>query len=218
MKKMARCSNQREEVILSYYDYLIRQRDVDLLQGPRWLNDTILGFYFEYLNRTSSSKDIFFISPELTQLLKMTGPEDYSAFLDPLDISQCKILCFALNDCSSKDSVGGSHWSLLVFSRREEKCFHFDSSKGMNQRIARLFSKKIIRYSLDKEADNYVESDCPQQDNGYDCGLFVLCFADLISKSHSVNHLDYTEFKDSVKTKRSKLFDLINSLRHKELG
>jgi len=35
------------ETVLSYHDSLLKKSDVDLLEGAGWLNDKILGFYFE---------------------------------------------------------------------------------------------------------------------------------------------------------------------------
>ena len=38
--------------ILSYHDVVIRESDVHLLDGPRWLNDVVIHFYYEWLSRT----------------------------------------------------------------------------------------------------------------------------------------------------------------------
>lgn len=44
-KKMA--SSMQDKVALSYYDSLLRESDVALLIGANWINDKIIGFYFE---------------------------------------------------------------------------------------------------------------------------------------------------------------------------
>ena len=36
-----------EEIVLSFHDSLLRRSDVALLQDCAWLNDRIIGFYFE---------------------------------------------------------------------------------------------------------------------------------------------------------------------------
>jgi len=33
--------------VLSYHDTCLKESDVSLLEGPRWLNDKIIAFYFE---------------------------------------------------------------------------------------------------------------------------------------------------------------------------
>lgn len=35
------------EVILSFFDTLLYRRDLDLLKGNHWMNDVLIGFYYE---------------------------------------------------------------------------------------------------------------------------------------------------------------------------
>ena len=43
--KMAGC--KQDEIALSYHDSLLRESDLSLLHGANWINDKIIGFYFE---------------------------------------------------------------------------------------------------------------------------------------------------------------------------
>jgi len=36
-----------DTTVLSFHDSLLRQSDVALLDGTEWLNDKLIGFYFE---------------------------------------------------------------------------------------------------------------------------------------------------------------------------
>ncbi|XP_053972777.1 sentrin-specific protease 8-like [Hylaeus anthracinus] len=213
-----------DEIVLSYYDCLLRARDVALLQGSHWLNDVVIGFYFEYLDakyNTSEKKEMYFMSPELTQLLKMTDPSEYSILLDHASVSECKCIFFPLNNCDSRDTAGGSHWSLLVYCKADKMCYHFDSSKGYNNNIASKFAKNITNFVLNKDKSNkkFVEADCPQQDNPYDCGVYVLCLTDVVaenvSKTGRVDGYDYDQAKQLTRTKRAELLHLINELKQK---
>lgn len=217
-------AKELNEIVLSYYDCLLRTSDVALLQGSHWLNDVIIGFYFEYLDNTFNKiekKELYFISPELTQLLKMTDPSQYNVFLDPLNISECKYIFFPLNNCDRKDAAGGSHWSLLVFCKQDKTCYHFDSSRGYNSSIASKFAKNVMSCLLDKDESNkkFVDMDSPQQDNGYDCGVYVLCLADVIARNvletGNIIECDYNYAKKLVQTKRTVLLNLINDLKRK---
>lgn len=38
---------QMDPVVLSFHDSSLRESDVSLLEGSNWLNDRIIGFYFE---------------------------------------------------------------------------------------------------------------------------------------------------------------------------
>lgn len=217
-------TNPSNEIVLSYFDCLLRASDVELLQGSHWLNDVIIGFYFEYLDETFNKdgrRDFYFISPELTQLLKMTDPDQYIIFLDPFSISECKCILFPLNNCDRKDAAGGTHWSLLIFCKGDKTCYHFDSAKGYNASIASKFAENVMSCVLDKNEPNkrFVEVDSPQQNNGYDCGVYVLCLADIITnhilKNERVDGCNYDQIKELVHTKRTELLNLINDLKRK---
>ncbi|CAL7948130.1 unnamed protein product [Xylocopa violacea] len=211
------------EIVLSYYNYLLRARDVALLQGSHWLNDVIIGFYFEYLDETfnkDGQKLLYYFSPELTQLLKITELSRYDMFFDPTIMSKCECVFFPLNNCDKKDAAGGSHWSLLVYSKQDKTCYHFDSSKGYNNSTASKFAENLMSYFLDKGEPNkkFVEVDCPQQDNSYDCGVYVLCLTDVITehviKTGGIGGCDYGQVKKLTYSKRTKLLHLIYDLKH----
>ncbi len=105
---------------------------------------------------------------------------------------------------------GGRHWSMLlweVIARYYPKGYHvqlissfshFDSSsQGYNSDAAWRVAKKIrraLRFSEDDdgfavwmEGDpdmvNFAECFVPKQNNGYDCGVFALGFAEAISSA-----------------------------------
>ena len=40
-----------DKIVLSYYDSLIRESDFSLLDAPQWLNDKVIGFYFELVEK-----------------------------------------------------------------------------------------------------------------------------------------------------------------------
>lgn len=148
---------------------------VEILRGPYWLNDQIIAFYCQYLESKKYfeySKQFAFISPQVTQLLKLSSKEDCRVFLDPLRPYDKNIVFFTVNDNNSP-RAGGMHWSLLVYSRIEEKFFSFDSSKNIN----RLATQKIVQVLQTgmqcPEADLELVN-CSQQVNSYDCGIHVL--------------------------------------------
>lgn len=219
---MSKLLKKGNDIVLSYHDCVLRQDDFNLLTGPYWLNDALIGFYFEYLGQTLKSSNLLFISPELTQLLKLTDPHEYPIFLDPIQAKTKEFIFFPLNDCNSRSSAGGTHWSLMVFSKNEKTCFFFDSSKGFGSVVAKDFSKDIMSYLLDKGNGQFEEVDSyPQQENCYDCGLYVLCAADVISEYVSVNskvaECKCSDIKSYVSEKRSSLIALINKLSTSKL-
>lgn len=223
MSGNSRSEKDGNPVVLSYNNSLLRKKDVELLKGPYWINDTIIGFYFEYLDETTTNsvvKELLFVSPELTQLLKLTASSDYGMLLGSINAKSSSFVFFPLNNCDSRESAGGSHWSLLVYSKPEKTCFHFDSSKGLNSDVAKDFAKSITDYFCPDGLWSYLEIDTPQQENGYDCGLYVLCNTDLVS-NHAVAHskiknCTFGGLKSLADGKRGKILELIDDFRKTE--
>ena len=69
--------------------------------------------------------------------------QEIPSFLDPLSLESKDLVLLAVNNASDPDSPGGTHWSLLIFSRQALEFFHLDSSSGMNEDDARILSKKL---------------------------------------------------------------------------
>jgi sentrin-specific protease 8 len=153
--------------------------------------------------------------PEVTQAIKMMGnPQEVNAiFLDHLDTSSRTHIIFAINDNSS-DEAGGSHWSLCVFSKSENTFFHFDSFKFSNHFPCESLVK-ILKSCFDRKDAEIIETDCLQQNNCYDCGIFVLCHTDVvcqaIEKQESLSSLKKLQPK-KVHVKRGELIEIIKNL------
>ena len=96
--------------------------------------------------------------------------------------------------------AGGSHWSLLVIdiitatpnnvTKPEIQFYSFDSNHGYNISAAKAVANKLNNvlhqhYSSTQKKDttssvNVMECQALKQNNGYDCGLFTLGFAEAI--------------------------------------
>ncbi len=141
-----------DPVVASLGDALLRESDVSLLRGPHWLNDRVIGFYFEHLHQRKfeSSDRLCFISPEVSQFLKLVSAREIPVFLEPLGLEAKEVIVMAVNNAMDPDSPGGSHWSLLLFSRQALTFFHLDSSGCLNDMDARLLAKKLYDFLKDK--------------------------------------------------------------------
>jgi sentrin-specific protease 8 len=128
-----KAQNNQNSVILRYHYCRLRQADVNLLHGSHWLNNAIIGFYFEYLKHKyeASATKLKFTYPQTTELLNLFSAKDNYIILNSMDVNDKDFIFFPMNDCSSRDLARGSHWSLIVFSKIEKTCFYFDSSRGL---------------------------------------------------------------------------------------
>jgi len=204
-----------DPIVLNWHDSVIRQSDVELLRGPHWLNDVIVSFWLEYIQRELclGSHGVLFVGAEVTQLVKLSEEHEICLFLDPLNAHESDYLAFPINDNCEGHSAGGSHWSLLAYSRKEDAWIHYDSSGGAgNITSARMVCKRVSGYLDSKtNASGYLDSKtnvsgyldsktnasgylediprhretsasrhriakavCTQQNNSYDCGVFLL--------------------------------------------
>lgn len=212
-------SKHNDETVLSFHETLLRQSDVALLQGPHWLNDHIISFYLEYLDMVvfESNSDMLFISPEVTQCLKIVSEEEINIFLEPLDAVNKSFIFFPINN-NERDQAGGSHWSLLVFSRSEKSFYHFDSMNPSNERQCERFIRRIKSY-LNIATVSLRAAHCLQQTNGYDCGIHVLCNAENIAQHIvSKNKVDgVSQLSNTlVVRKRADIVDIIKDLRKQQ--
>jgi len=221
--------------VLSYGDYILREFDVSILKGKDWLNDTLIGFYFEYLTNAASKqgqdakqtgdnserKGCQFVGPEVTQLLKLISKEEVPIVLEAVlqGMETQDYTLFAVNDSNSKiheGHVGGTHWSLLIYSKVDKKFVHFDSIHKANDADAKLIVSKLSSFTANAQFTNH--SFCKRQVNGYDCGCHVLRNAEVISEyvgargDSLMNPTCPTSSPEEAADMRPKLLAVINGL------
>lgn len=149
----------------------------------------------------------------MTQLLKMTPNEDCRVFLDPLRTDEKNVVFFAVNDNESSQA-GGTHWSLLVYSRLEETFFSFDSLKDLNH----LATKKVVQVlknGLRCPMADFESHECTQQTNYQDCGIHLLANVENICEhflEESVVRNAPALRRTAVTNKRQEILKLIEDL------
>lgn len=175
-------AKHEDSIVLSFQNSLLRSSDVNLLRGPYWLNDQIISFYMEYLEKVvyKDNESLLFVSPEVVQCIKLVSKEEMGIFLSPLNATEKPFVFFPLND-NDEDRAGGNHWSLLVFSRPEKTFFHYDSFHSNNFRHCYNFVRSLA-YGIGCTEFDFKSGDCLQQTNGYDCGIHVICNVESIAR------------------------------------
>ncbi|KAG2430315.1 hypothetical protein HYH02_013792 [Chlamydomonas schloesseri] len=143
-----------ERKVLDYGDVLLREADVALLEGPHWLNDQVVSFYFEYLERealqlarattatatataAAGASGVLLLPPATCFLLMHAGPDMAADVLAPLKPSRRGLVLLPVNDNPDVErAAGGSHWSLLIYHRPSNSLRHYDSSGGSGNAAA----------------------------------------------------------------------------------
>lgn len=73
---------------------------------------------------------------------------------------------------------GGTHWSVLVLDKWTElgpRFIHYDSYDDSNSPFARQFADVLKPFV--PASTYFIESDTPQQDNLFDCGIYIIAIA-----------------------------------------
>ncbi len=214
-------STASDKVVASLEDSIVRESDLRLLEGPFWLNDRIIGFYFEYLHqhKFELSSRLCFISPEVSQFLKLASAVEIPVFLDPLHLEEKETVLMAVNNASDPTQPGGSHWSLLIFTRQAMEFFHLDSSPGLNDGDARQLASKVHDFLVKKTEQRFPLKFCDvpvlKQSNGYDCGVHVLNNAEHATRHFIVyGNADGSDLQNAAlfKNKREEVRKTIVSL------
>ena len=203
-----------DSVILSYGDTLLRQSDLNIIQTDQWLNDQIIGFFFEFCQTDKfSGSGCIFPGPEVAQCIKLIAADQLSVILEPLDLSSHTAVFLPVNNNRDPCSPGGSHWSLLILDNRDNVFYHFDSSRGGNSSQAKALAGKLSKYRGIEL--NIKEVEVTQQKNGFDCGIHLLINAERVA-SNIKNYASLGDIKtlqDPVTNKRSELIELIHELQ-----
>lgn len=151
----------------------------------------------------------------MTQGIKMVSdPNEVNAiFLSHLSPESRSYIIFAVNDNSSSDA-GGSHWSLCVYSKPDNTFFHFDSYSGSNNSSCSKLVK-ILKECLGCKSAVIKNVECLQQNNSYDCGIYVLCHTDIVCQAIE-KRCEITSIKKlqpkKVQVKRHEVIQIIQNL------
>lgn len=178
----------------------VSDKDISRLQPCQWLNDEIINFYgamilsrselFRHkppLNGTKKSKilDVHYFSSFFWTKLLGEGYERarLAKWTKKFDIFAKDIILIPINH----DNM---HWTGAAINFREKRIESYDS---MNVPRKLVFHK--LRQYLDLEHRNkkgkpfdftdwidYDPEDTPQQENGYDCGVFTCQFLESLSR------------------------------------
>lgn len=163
-------------IVLSYHDTLLRESDVDLLDEQCWVNDNVIWFWMQYMENelyASRRDSLAFVGPDVAQLVKLGAALNVDQVLKSLELERKELIMLPVNNCQEFDIPGGCHWSLLAYNRPRKIFEHYDSSKGHNHPHAKAIACALAPMLALREV-RVVEVDCLQQNNSYDCGLYVM--------------------------------------------
>ncbi|KAF8006788.1 hypothetical protein BT93_K0948 [Corymbia citriodora subsp. variegata] len=165
------------------------------LRPGRWLNDEVINLYLELLKEREKRdpqkffKCHFFSTFFYEKLISCEIGYDYEAVRR---WTTHKRLGYSLIDC---DKIfvpihQGEHWCLAIINKKDEKFQYLDSLGQTDLQVLNRLTKYIedeVKDKCGKDIDvclwerEYV-SDLPAQENRFDCGMFMIKYADFYSR------------------------------------
>ncbi|KAG7996032.1 hypothetical protein I3843_01G139200 [Carya illinoinensis] len=178
------------------------------LRPGAWLNDEVINVYLELLKERENREPQkflrchFFNTFFYKKLISGRNGYDYNSVRRWT--SQRK-LGYGLIEC---DKIfvpihREIHWCLAVINRKDEKFQYLDSLRGMDTQVLKVLARYFVDEVKDKSGKDvnisswkqeFVE-DLPEQENGFDCGVFMIKYADFYSRDiglcFSQEHMPY---------------------------
>ncbi|EEY68625.1 SUMO protease, putative [Phytophthora infestans T30-4] len=192
--------------VLNYHDVQLYESDAALFTGHQWLNDNAINFYLQYLTQTVARRDVLLMDPAVVSCLlhQCEDEDEYQELAIGLDLTSKQLCIIPVTDNDAL-GAGSSHWSLLLYSDGDFQ--HFDSSSGHNHHAARRLAESfevLLRAAGKRRGSGFsrrlVEvQNAPQQQNGYDCGMYVLVLAEYFCRQHAELRLQLPKLIEKLK-------------------
>ncbi|XP_076891484.1 ubiquitin-like-specific protease ESD4 [Bidens hawaiensis] len=165
------------------------------LRPGAWLNDEVINVYLELLKEREKKEPKKFLKCHFhnTFFYKklISGKTGYD-YKSVRRWTTQKKLGYSLHDC---DNIfipvhKEIHWCLAVINKKEEKFQYLDSLGGTDKQVMTVLAKYFVDEVKDKNGEDidvtcwqqeYV-TDLPNQENGFDCGVFMIKYADFYSR------------------------------------
>jgi sentrin-specific protease 8 len=191
-------------------DVSLSHEDVQSLAPGAFLSDLIISSAFQAVEhqqqQTASAAGSVRLVQPATVMMASCGivGDDLASMVAPLGLDAADVVFLPVNDNDSPDrAYGGSHWSLVVFRRSSGSFHHYDSYGGHNGRVARRVCAAFATALGAPAAAAFVDETgaTPQQGNGFDCGIHVICVAEALQRGDA----SLSDVRRCVETRRVEL-------------
>lgn len=178
-------SGNGSEILVKQFNIEITRSDIKSLGPGQWLNDEIVNFYMELLKENAKEKNkvqCHFFNSFFYTLLSVEGSGyNYSKvnkWTKKIDIFKMDKLIIPVHL--------GSHWCLASVNMKKKLIEYYDSLGGTNSHCRKCLrqyladeyrSKNNRELDLSVWVDHAPGSQVPQQENSFDCGVFMCIFA-----------------------------------------
>ncbi|CAO2831971.1 unnamed protein product [Amaranthus hypochondriacus] len=165
------------------------------LSPGAWLNDEVINVYLELLKEREKREPKKYLNCHFFNTFfykKLVGGRNGYDYKAVRRWTTQRKLGYGLMDCDKifvpihKDV----HWCLAVINKKDKSFQYLDSLGGRDLQVLKVLSRYFMDEVKDKSGQEidvrswdveFVE-DLPEQQNGFDCGVFMIKYADFYSK------------------------------------
>ena len=182
--------SRERDVIVQRCDVDVRVHDLKSLADARWLNDTVIDVFLKLISgeRVHAFSTFFFTN------IETKGYKSVQKWMKRAkrDISKLDLILCPIN-------VHSTHWVTGAIDLKNKKILYLDSLAGHETSHGSMALNLLNDYLVQecKKQGNESLSDgftseqivnCPQQMNGYDCGVFTLMNCLCLSEGETLNY------------------------------
>lgn len=185
----------------------ITKEKLQCLRPRGWLNDEVINLYIELLKERAEREPKRFLKCHFFNTFfykKLTcGIAGYD-YQSVRRWTTFKKLGYGLIDCEKifVPVHRDIHWCVAVINMKDKTFQYLDSLGGLGHDVLRVLARYIMdelrdKSNIDVDPTSWVEvsDSLPMQQNGWDCGMFMIKFIDFHSRglrpSFSQEHMTY---------------------------
>jgi len=200
----------------------IKYEDLQRILPGQWLNDELINCYMSIINDESKKKEnnypkVHCFNTFFNVMLLNNGKgysyQRVSKWTKTFDI-------FALDYVIIPVHVGGNHWCLGVINIRDKKIEYYDSMGGTNPSCIKNLKQYVVDEHQAKKGSaiditewgTYTPADSvPQQNNAFDCGVFMCQFAESIASANDIQNVNQV---DMPYYRKRMMLEILHNNRH----
>ena len=184
-----------EQVLIEKFNIPMTRAKISCLRPETWLNDEVINYCMSMLEERdinlsakypSRKKSHYFNSFFVEKLL---GPGHRKYAYKDVERWTSRFDIFELDKIFIPINISQTHWTLAVVFMQLKEIHYYDSMNGEGRKYKQAILKWLIdeasskkSFTLDARAWKLKSmKDCPQQQNGFDCGGYLIMAANFIS-------------------------------------
>ncbi|KAJ1309675.1 hypothetical protein OPQ81_006439 [Rhizoctonia solani] len=200
----------------------VSDSDLARLTPAQWLNDEVINFYGALILARSEEAqkgkgkalDAHYFNTFFFSKLEEMGYEKsrVAKWTKKIDIFKKDVVLIPVN-------LGNAHWTCAAINFQKKRIEYHDSMGRKRGKVYKILREYLSKEHKDKKKkdfdfagwEDYFDDNAPQQENGYDCGIFSCQYMECISRGapfgFTQENMSYLRQRMILEITRGKLWD-----------